>query len=236
MHSSPAPCSPPPARRSRPRSCPTCSATPSTPTTPAARPKSSTSPAPAACSQRSTGGEGAWGATPELRELFTYSGEIAAPWPTAVTRFERVPGQADLVETVTSSYVRDALGRPVETRSSDGTLTSFTYDRSGGVLSTTTGAGETTRYRYDGHGRMVEVIRPPGRGSTRYAYDLDGRLLSQVESTGSDPWVTSHSLRHRGPGDPHRPPRRHLRDLHLQPRLHGRHLDHPRRGHRHHHL
>ena len=142
---------------------------------------------------RSTGGEGAWGATPELRELFTYSGEIAAPWPTAVTRFERVPGQADLVETVTTSYVRDALGRPVETRSSDGTLTSFTYDRSGGLLSTTTGAGETTRYRYDGHGRMVEVIRPPGRGSTRYAYDLDGRLLSQVETTGSDPWVTSHS-------------------------------------------
>ena len=128
-----------------------------------------------------------------LRELFTYSGEIAAPWPTAVTRFERVPGQADLVETVTSSYVRDALGRPVETRSSDGTLTSFVYDRSVGLLSTTTGAGETTRYRYDGHGRMVEVIRPPGRGSTRYAYDLDGRLLSQVESTGSDPWVTSHT-------------------------------------------
>ena len=143
--------------------------------------------------ERSTGGEGAWGATPELRELFTYSGEIAAPWPTAVTRFERVPGQTDLVETVTSSYVRDALGRPVETRSSDGTLNSFTYDRSGGLLSTTTGVGETTRYRYDGHGRMVEVIRPPGRGSTRYAYDLDGRLLSQVESTGSDPWVTSHT-------------------------------------------
>lgn len=122
---------------------------------------------------------------------YLYGADSAAPWPDAVTLLESVPGQTDMVATTTSTYRRDALGRPFEERRSDGSLLTTVYDRSGGAIRLRTGAGAETSMSLDGRGLPVKVVRPNGRGFTLYAYDLDGALLRQaVRSATAELWET----------------------------------------------
>ncbi len=122
-------------------------------------------------------------ATPPLYGTsYTYAPLSAAPWPDAVTRLETVPGAdpTELVETFTTAFRRDAFGRPVEERRSDGSLLVSTYDRTGGAIRSRTGAGTEASTSFDGRGLPLQATRPNGRGATLYAYDLDGALLREV--------------------------------------------------------
>lgn len=137
-----------------------------------------------------TAGEG-----PQLRKRYTYASEAHTPWPTAVAVEEAVPGQSNLVPTVESTLVRDALGRVIEEKRSDGTLTRTTYDRTGGVLRQETGAGAVTLVVRDGRGLPIEEVRPAGRGSTRRAFDSSGALILESTSNASGtPWETRTTL------------------------------------------
>ncbi|HYU34352.1 MAG TPA: Ig-like domain-containing protein [Thermoanaerobaculia bacterium] len=122
---------------------------------------------------------------------FDYGSESDAPWPDAVTLLESVPGQSDLVPTLTTAYRRDAFGRPVEERTSNGLLTLTTYDRGGDAIRVRTGSGSETSISYDGRNLPVKVVRPNGRGFTLYAYDLDGSKLREATHTASEElWET----------------------------------------------
>lgn len=120
--------------------------------------------------------------TPPLHaKTYTFATEGASPWPDTVSLLESVPGQSDLVSTFSTSFRRDALGRSLEERRSDGNLRSSVYDRAGGAIVERTGAGTESAVSFDGSGRAVKTVRPNGRGFSVYAYDLDGSLL--LEST-----------------------------------------------------
>ena len=120
-----------------------------------------------------------------------YDPENASPMPDGVRYLETVPGQEGLVETRSSSYERDAFGRVITERKSDGSATFTTYDRtSNQPIQVRTGADSINRFSFDALGRQVQVFRPNNRGRTLYAYDLDGRLLRQETTTDEDSWVT----------------------------------------------
>ena len=132
---------------------------------------------------------------PQLRKRYTYASEAHTPWPTSVAIEEAVPGQSNLVPTVESTLVRDALGRVIEEKRSDGTLTRTTYDRTGGVLRQETGAGAVTLVVRDGRGLPIEEVRPAGRGSTKRAFDSSGALILESTSNASGtPWETRTTL------------------------------------------
>jgi RHS repeat-associated protein len=120
---------------------------------------------------------------PLWERVLSYAPENRTPWPDAQTLRESVPGEAELRETWTTRWQRDAFGRPVAERRDDGRVLYTTYDRSGGAIATRTGAGTTRGSSQDGRGLPVALLRPSGRGATRAAYDLDGRLLRKVASS-----------------------------------------------------
>lgn len=122
---------------------------------------------------------------PQHAVTYGYSPESAAPWPDQVTMHEAVPGSAGLVATLTSTYRRDALGRPLEERRSDGSLLQTVYDRGGEAIRVRTGAGAEASTSFDGRGLPVKVVRPSGRGFSVYAYDLDGALLREATRTSA---------------------------------------------------
>ena len=133
---------------------------------------------------------------------YRYDPESKAPWPDAVTLQEAVPGQTGRVNTVTTTYRRDAFGRPVEERRSDGSVLTSVYDRSGGVIRATTGAGTQAATTFDGRGLPLKTVRPNGRGFTLYGYDRDGALLrEQTQSETDDPWETVYTYDDTGRPD-----------------------------------
>ena len=126
--------------------------------------------------------------------VYRYDSDSEAPWPNAIIMQEAVPGQAGLVSTITTTYRRDAFGRPIEERRSDGSVLTNVYDRSGGVIRATTGAGTQMATTFDGRGLPLKVVRPNGRGFTLYAYDRDGALLrEQTQSGAADAWETAYT-------------------------------------------
>ena len=123
------------------------------------------------------------------KKVYEYHPDNDAPWADKVRLFERIPGQAELAETESTTFKRDALGRVTEEKRSNGSILRTTFDRTANQpIQVRTGAGAVTKMVYDGAGRQLAVIRPNQRGETRYAYDLDGRLLRQVTSTNSESW------------------------------------------------
>ena len=125
---------------------------------------------------------------------YTYTPESAAPWPDSVTRLEAVPGQPDLVETFSTMVRRDAFGRPLEERRSDGSVLTSVYDRGGGLIRARTGAGTEAATSFDGRGLPVRVERPRGRGYTLYSYDLDGsRLREATRTAAAGLWETAYA-------------------------------------------
>ncbi|MCP4550380.1 MAG: hypothetical protein GY835_28305, partial [bacterium] len=139
---------------------------------------------------------GMWGSGPSYEEHYIYaegSQGAIAPWPSQITLFETVP-ESGMVETVTTAFTRDFLGRPISIVSSDGSLVSNSYDRGAGLISTTTGAGTTTRYAFDAVQRLLRLIRPGNRGTTTNGYDIDGSLLTRQTVVGGSEvlWQTSY--------------------------------------------
>jgi len=129
----------------------------------------------------------------EYQEHMIYKApDIAVPWPDQIDVFERVPSQSTLVLTGSTEFVRDVQGRPLEVKSSDGSLLITTYDRMGGAIRTQTGAGTVNLSIFDGGGLLLRRLRPSPRGSTAYAYDVDGRKLAQItQNEAGDPlWST----------------------------------------------
>ncbi|HEX2551952.1 MAG TPA: DUF6531 domain-containing protein, partial [Nocardioidaceae bacterium] len=139
-----------------------------------------------------TEGYGGDADTPPLHGVtYTYSPTSGAPWPDAVSYQEAVPGQSGLVTTLTTAFRRDAFGRTVEERHSDGSLMTAVYDRTGGAIRMRTGAGTETTTSFDSRGLPVKIVRPNGRGFSLYAYDLDGVLLRQTTRTATaELWET----------------------------------------------
>ncbi len=127
--------------------------------------------------------------------VYAYDPQSKAPWPDGVTTWESVPGQNDLVSTFTTTYRRDAVGRPIEERRSDGSVLTSVYDRSSGsVIRASTAAGTQAATVFDGRGLALEVVRPNGRGSTSYLYDLDGSLVrEETHGEAATPWATAYS-------------------------------------------
>ncbi|HSF39574.1 MAG TPA: Ig-like domain-containing protein [Thermoanaerobaculia bacterium] len=125
---------------------------------------------------------------------YRYDSDSEAPWPNAVIAQEAVPGKTGLTATLTTTYRRDAFGRPVEESRSDGSVLTSVYDRSGGVIRATTGAGTQVATTFDGRNLPLKVVRPNGRGFTLYAYGLDGALLRQSTrgNDGAELWATSY--------------------------------------------
>ena len=122
---------------------------------------------------------------------YEYHPDNASPQPDRMIYLESVPGQEPLEETGSTKYERDAFGRVVTERKSDGSVTHVTYDRSSSrPIRIQTGADSVTRMSFDGIGKQLQVFRPNGRGRTLYVYDLDGRMLRQITTTDSDPWIT----------------------------------------------
>src|SRR5262249_11347936 len=125
---------------------------------------------------------------------YGYGETGTAPWPATATELESVPGQDGLVSTTTTTYRRDALGRPIEETRSDGSTVVTVYDRTGGAIRMRTGAGTQSQVSLDGAGRPIKVARPNGRGFTLYGYDLDGSLLreSTEDAKGTELWATGY--------------------------------------------
>ncbi len=131
---------------------------------------------------------------PQRAVVYRYEPESKASWPDEVSLLEAVPGKPGLVSTLATTYRRDAFGRPIEERRSDGSVLTNVYDRSGGVIRATTGAGTQVATTFDGRGLPLKVVRPNGRGFTLYAYDRDGALLrEQTQAGASDPWETVYT-------------------------------------------
>ncbi len=126
---------------------------------------------------------------------YFYAPLSKAPWADEATRLESIPGQIGLSQTAKTTYLRDAFGRPIEERHSDGSIVTIIYDRTGGAIRLRTGAGTQVETSFDGSGRAVKVVRPNGRGSTLYAYDLDGSLLREAThaSDGTELWTTAYT-------------------------------------------
>ena len=126
---------------------------------------------------------------------YSYHPDNGSPWFDSIETLESVPGEDGLVKTRTTSFQRDAYGRVIEARKSDGTFVRTTYDRgSGQVIRVRRGNESETRFAFDAAGRQIRIIRPNDRGQTLYAYDLDGRLLEQVVTTADgDPWETKYT-------------------------------------------
>jgi YD repeat-containing protein len=133
--------------------------------------------------------------TPPLHAIvYDYHPESTAPWPDEIRLQEAVPGQSGLVDTFTTTYRRDAFGRPIEERRNDGSVLTKLYDRSGDVIRASTGAGTQAATTFDGRGLPLKVVRPNGRGFTLYAYDLDGALLREATHTAAaDLWETAYA-------------------------------------------
>ena len=135
-------------------------------------------------------------------QKYEYHPDNASPTPDTVRFFESVPdGEPGLIETRSSSYERDAFGRVIVERRSDGSVTYTTYDRtSNQPIRVRTGADAESRISYDGVGKQIQVFRPSGRGNTLYAYDFDGRLIRQETTTDEDgqPWVTTFTYDRTG--------------------------------------
>jgi len=130
---------------------------------------------------------------PRHAVTYAYQIENASPWPDTVTLLESVPGQTDLTTTLSTAYRRDAMGRPVEEKRSDGLLLLHVYDRTAGAIRQRTGAGTETATSFDGRGQVIQVTRPNGRGFTQYAYDLDGSLQRELTKTSAaEPWETAY--------------------------------------------
>jgi RHS repeat-associated protein len=125
------------------------------------------------------------------KTVYSYHPDNQSPWADGIKVFERIPGQAELEETQSTTFRRDALGRVVEERRSDGSLIRTTFDRTANQpIQVRTGADAVTRMVYDGAGRQLAVLRANGRGATRYAYDLDGRLREQQTTNEAEEWRT----------------------------------------------
>ncbi len=133
---------------------------------------------------------------------YEYHPDNASTLPDTKRYFESVPdGEQGLIETKSSRYERDAFGRVIVERRSDGSVTYTTYDRaSNQPIRVRTGADAESRISYDGVGKQIQVFRPSGRGNTLYAYDFDGRLLRQKTTTAEpgDPWVTTFTYDRTG--------------------------------------
>jgi YD repeat-containing protein len=110
---------------------------------------------------------GASGSDPLSTESYLYDSDLKSPWPNLVTRIESVPGETVPVTTSSVAFVRDALGRPVEARSSDGRLVTSAYDRAGDLIRSATGAGLVTSYTYDATGKLLKATRPTKKCQVR---------------------------------------------------------------------
>ena len=130
---------------------------------------------------------------------YEYDSENASPRPDGIRYLEAVPGQEDRVETRRTTFERDAFGRVITERRSDGSVTFTTYDRaSNQPIRIRTGADTETRFSFDGLGKQVQVFRPNHRGRTLYAYDYDSRLVRQETTTDGEAWVTRFSYDRTG--------------------------------------
>lgn len=83
----------------------------------------------------------------------------------------------------------DANGNPL-TVTTDGLVTTSTYDALNRLTSRAVGNGSATTWSYDGDGNRVSETSPSGDSVTTYAYDADNRLTSAVDPLGNAPGGT----------------------------------------------
>jgi RHS repeat-associated protein len=87
------------------------------------------------------------------------------------------------IETLTTTYEVDPLGRVTSVRFPDGSTEGTTYDFLGAVLTKTDRLGRTTTFAYDAAGRHTESAYPDGTTEVR-EYDAEGRLLAFTDRAG----------------------------------------------------
>jgi RHS repeat-associated protein len=87
------------------------------------------------------------------------------------------------VETLTTSYAYDKLGRATVTTFPDGSAQQTTYTATGKVASRVDELGHVTSYEYDEQGRLVVTRRPDGT-TLQLAYDAEGRRTSSTDAAG----------------------------------------------------
>lgn len=98
-------------------------------------------------------------------------------------------GKLAAIETSAGSlttFVRDGLGRVIETRvatGGDDLVTRVTYDAQHRVTSTTDAEGRTATVTYDAAGNVIAATDADGRTST-FTYDGAGRLLTATDPLG----------------------------------------------------
>ena len=107
------------------------------------------------------------------------------------------------LQTLTTTYNYDVLGRTISTVNANNHADSTAYDGVGNVLSRTNALAFATQYVYDADNRVIKTTDPEGRitdtsydkvgrvktvtttaGTTSYVYDGDGRMTSSTDPRG----------------------------------------------------
>jgi RHS repeat-associated protein len=97
---------------------------------------------------------------------------------TSLARSRTLPNST--LETITTSYGYDALGKPTTVTDPYGEITSIAYDEIGKVDSVVAKNGSITRYHSNGLG-LLERIEYVDGTAVEYAYDAEGRTLSETD-------------------------------------------------------
>ena len=83
----------------------------------------------------------------------------------------------------TTSYERDAQGRPLKVTDPLGHATEYSYDGNGNVKTETDANGHTTTYTYNADDERTKVEKPNG-DTTETDYDGAGKVTSQTDGNG----------------------------------------------------
>jgi RHS repeat-associated protein len=109
--------------------------------------------------------------------LYTYDANGAVLTQTATRSVNGV------VESLVTTYVRDALGRETQVTGPDGAVRQTAFNPRGEVTETTDPLGRITTFEFDAEARRV-LTRFPDQTTEEVGYDVEGRMTSRTDRAG----------------------------------------------------